>query len=406
MYIPRTLEKTIREAADFFPVVLVTGPSGAGKTTLLKACGNDTRSYVSLDVLENRRFAREDPALFLQRFRPPIFIDEIQHAPQLFPYIKALVDEEKAPGMFWLASSHEFRKMRNVNASLAGRMAILHLAGLSLAEREGQPERTPFLPLPEIIEARAEAAAAPDTASLFRRIWRGSCPGMYGKGDDMWQSFYASHVQAYMERDIRALRVGNELVFFAFLKAFAARTGQTLNCSDIAREVGVTSPTVKAWVAMLETTGVVFLLQPCSRALEKRLIKSPKVYFMDTGLACYLAGWNAPQPLEAGTMSRVMLETFVVTEIVKSWWHNGKSPRISYYRDKDRREIAVILEENGFLHPIGITRISRVSEEDVRAFGAIESVLGRKRGHGAVLCMARTDLPVTGDVDAVPVGYI
>ena len=406
MYIPRTLEKAIREAVDFFPAVLVCGPRGVGKTTLLKACGNDTRSYVSLDVLVNRRFAREDPALFLQRFRPPIFIDEIQHAPQLFPYIKALVDEEKAPGMFWLASSHEFRKMRNVTASLAGRMAILHLAGLSLAERERQPERTLFLPLPEIIKVRAETAAAPDTASLFRRIWRGSCPGMHGEGDDMWQSFYASHVQTYMERDIRALRVGNELVFFAFLKALAARTGQTLNCSDIAREVGVTSPTVKAWISMLETTGVVFLLHPCSRALGKRLIKSPKVYFMDTGLACYLAGWNAPQPLEAGTMSRVMLETFVVTEIVKSWWHNGKSPRISYYRDKDRREIAVILEENGFLHPIGITRISRVSEEDVRAFGAIESVLGRKRGHGAVLCMAPTHLPVTGDVDALPVGYI
>ena len=406
MYIPRTLEKAIREAVDFFPAVLVCGPRGVGKTTLLKACGNDTRSYVSLEVLENRRLAREDPALFLQRFRPPIFIDEIQHAQQLFPYIKALVDEEKAPGMFWLASSHEFRKMRNVTASLAGRMAILHLAGLSLAERERQPERTLFLPLPEIIKVRAETAAAPDTASLFRRIWRGSCPGMHGEGDDMWQSFYASHVQTYMERDIRALRVGNELVFFAFLKALAARTGQTLNCSDIAREVGVTSPTVKAWISMLETTGVVFLLHPCSRALGKRLIKSPKVYFMDTGLACYLAGWNAPQPLETGTMSTAMLETFVVTEIVKSWWHNGKSPRISYYRDKDRREIAVILEENGFLHPIGITRISRVSEEDVRAFGAIESVLGRKRGHGAVLCMARTDVPVTGEVDAVPVGYL
>lgn len=401
------LKKAYGKLPAFSPVVLVCGPRGVGKTTLLKACGNDTRAYVSLDVLDNRRLAREDPALFLQRFRPPLFIDEIQLAPHLFSYIKALVDEEKAPGMFWLASSHEFRKMRNVTACLAGRMAILHLAGLSLAELGEQPERTPFLPLPEIIEARAETAEVSDTASLFRRIWRGSCPGMYGKGDDMWQSFYASHVQAYMERDIRALRpVGNELVFFAFLKALAARTGQTLNCSDIAREVGVTSPTVKAWVAMLETTGVVFLLQPCSRALEKRLIKSPKVYFMDTGLACYLAGWNAPQPLEAGTMSRVMLETFVVTEIVKSWWHNGKSPRISYYRDKDRREIAVLLEENGFLHPIGITRMSCVSEGDVRAFGAIESILGRKRGHGAVLCMAPTHLPVTGDVDALPVGYI
>lgn len=210
MYIPRTLEKSVRKAAGFFPVVLVCGPRGVGKTTLLKACGNDTRAYVSLDVLDNRRLAREDPALFLQRFRPPLFIDEIQLAPHLFSYIKALVDDEKAPGMFWLASSHEFRKMRNVTACLAGRMAILHFAGLSLAELGEQSERTPFLPLPEIIEARAETAEVSDTASLFRRIWRGSCPGMYGKGDDMWQSFYASHVQAYMERDIRARAASGE----------------------------------------------------------------------------------------------------------------------------------------------------------------------------------------------------
>ena len=190
------------------------------------------------------------------------------------------------------------------------------------------------------------------------------------------------------------------------MKVLAARTGQLLNCSDIARDVGISHPTARAWVSILQTSGVILLLQPYYNKISSRVIKTPKVYFMDTGLACYLTGWNTPQTLEAGAMSGAMLETFVVSEIVKSWWHNGKSPNIYYYRDKDKREIDVLLEENGILYPLEIKKKGHASTADIKAFGAIESVLGRKRGHGAVLCMARTHLPVTGDVDALPVGYI
>ena len=407
MYITRTLEKSIRKVTTFFPVLLVTGPRQVGKTTVLQACADNSRNYVSLDTLEYRKLAQEDPALFLQRFRPPLLIDEIQYAPQLFPYIKAAVDEEKKPGMYWLTGSQQLHLMKNVSESLAGRVGILRLAGLSLAEMDGYPERPPFLPVPESIEARIPIASRTELIPLFHRIWKGSYPTMCGADDAMWQLFYDGYVQTYIERDIRSLgAVSNELDFMTFMKVLAARTGQLLNCSDIARDVGISHPTARAWVSILQTSGVILLLQPYYNNISSRVIKTPKVYFMDTGLACYLTGWNTPQTLEAGAMSGAMLETFVVSEIVKSWWHNGKSPNIYYYRDKDKREIDVLLEENGILYPLEIKKKGHASTADIKAFGAIESVLGRKRGHGAVLCMARTHLPVTGDVDALPVGYI
>ena len=407
MYLARTLEKSIRKVSDFFPVLLVTGPRQVGKTTIFQACGREGRNYVSLDTLENRSLAQNDPALFLQRFKAPLLIDEIQYAPQLFPYIKAIVDEQKQSGMYWLTGSQQFHLMKNVSESLAGRVGILHLEGFSQSERDGLPERPPFLPTPEAIEARAAHAPKTDIEAIFHQIWKGSYPKMHGADDDMWQLFYDSYVQTYIERDIRELgTVGNELDFLKFMKVLAARTGQMLNYSDIARDVGISAPTVKAWVSMLQTSGLIFILQPYHNNINSRVIKTPKIYFMDTGLVCYLTGWNAPQTLEHCAMSGELLETYIISEIVKSWWHNGKQPNIYYYRDKDRREIDVILEENGVLYPIEIKKKSNPNAGDIKAFDAIETVLKQKRGHGAVLCMAQTHLPITAEVDAVPIPYI
>lgn len=407
MYFARTLEKCIQKVSDFFPVLLVTGPRQVGKTTILQACGNEGRNYISLDTLENRSLAQSDPALFLQRFKAPLLIDEIQYAPQLFPYIKAAVDEQKQSGMYWLTGSQQFHLMKNVSESLAGRVGILHLEGFSQAERDGQPERRLFLPTPKAIEARAAFAPKTDIEAVFHQIWKGSYPRMHEADDDMWQFFYDAYVQTYIERDIRDLgSVGNELDFLKFMKVLAARTGQLLNYSDIARDVGISAPTVKAWVSLLQTSGLIFILQPYHNNINSRVIKTPKVYFMDTGLVCYLTGWNAPQTLENCAMSGELLETYVISEIVKSWWHNGKQPNIYYYRDKDRREIDVILEENGVLYPIEIKKKSNPNAGDIKAFDAIETVLKQKRGHGAVLCMARTHLPITAEVDAVPISYI
>lgn len=407
MYLARTLEKSIRKVSDFFPVLLVTGPRQVGKTTILQACGGEGRNYVSLDTLENRDLAQNDPALFLQRFKAPLLIDEIQYAPQLFPYIKAAVDEQKQSGMYWLTGSQQFHLMKNVSESLAGRVGILHLEGFSQAERDGQPERPPFLPDPEDFVARAAHAPKTDIVSIFHQIWKGAYPRMHEADDDMWQLFYDAYVQTYIERDIRDLgAVGNELDFLKFMKVLAARTGQLLNYSDIARDVGISAPTVKAWVSMLQTSGLIFILQPYHNNINSRVIKTPKIYFMDTGLVCYLTGWNSPKALENCAMSGELLETYVISEIVKSWWHNGKQPSIYYYRDKDRREIDVILEENGVLHPIEIKKKSNPNKGDIKAFEAIETVLRQKRGHGAVLCMASTHLPITAEVDAVPIPYL
>ena len=219
MYITRTLEKSIRKVTNFFPVLLVTGPRQVGKTTVLQACADNSRNYVSLDTLEYRKLAQEDPALFLQRFRPPLLIDEIQYAPQLFPYIKAAVDEEKKPGMYWLTGSQQLHLMKNVSESLAGRVGILRLAGLSLAEMDGYPERPPFLPVPESIEARIPIASRTELIPLFHRIWKGSYPTMRDADDAMWQLFYDGYVQTYIERDIRSLgAVSNELDFMTFMK--------------------------------------------------------------------------------------------------------------------------------------------------------------------------------------------
>ncbi len=406
MYLARTLEKTIHQMSAFRPVLLVTGPRQAGKTTLLRTCGGAQRNYVSLDRLEMRSLAQNDPGLFLQRFKTPLLIDEVQYAPQLFPYIKAAVDQQKQAGMYWLTSSQQFQRM-NVSESLAGRMGILQLAGLSQAESAGQPDRQPFLPVTEQTEQRAAGAQEADIMSLFHRIWKGTSPKMHAADDEMWQVFYSSYVQTYIERDIRDMSaVQNELDFLTFMRALAARTGQLLNYSDIARDVGSTAPTAKAWVSMLQASGLIFLLHPCHTHFSNRLIKAPKLYFMDTGLACYLTGWNTPQTLAWGHMNGKMLETYVVSELIKSWWHAGRQPNVSYYRDKDRREIDVLLEENGVMHPMVITMKSNPHKEDSKAFSVIESVLRKKRGHGAVLCLAQTHLPVTADVDAVPIRYL
>ena len=407
MYITRTLETTIHKVSSFFPVLLVTGPRQVGKTTMLQACAGAERNYVSLDNLENRNLAQTDPALFLQHFKAPLLIDEIQYAPQLFPYIKELADRHKQAGMFWLTGSQQFQLMKNVSESLAGRVGILDLEGLSQAESDGQPERQPFLPEPDAIALRAASAPRTELTTVFHRIWKGSYPKMHDADDSMWSVFYDSYVKTYIERDIRDLSaVSNEVTFLNFMKILASRTGQILNYSDIACDLDVRAPTVKSWVSLLQASKLIFMLQPYHNNINSRIIKTPKVYFMDTGLACFLTGCNTPQLLENSYMSGAMLETFVVSEIIKSWWHNGKQPAIYYYRDKDKREIDIIIEENLLLYPIEIKKKSNPGARDIKNFNVIEKVLGKKRGHGAVLCMAENYLPITQDTDAVPISNI
>lgn len=406
MYIKRTLEQSIQQLSQFYPVILITGPRQVGKTTVLKNCEAEKRTYVSLDTLENRDLAKRDPALFLQRFTAPVLIDEIQYAPELFPYIKTIVDEKGDSGMFWLTGSQQFHLMKNVSESLAGRVGILRLQGFSQAEKALKPCSSPFLPTKEYLEKQEKTADSVDINSVFHTIWKGAYPKLFEAPDNLWEIYYESYLQTYIERDIKELSsVNNELDFLKFMRTLAARTGQLLNYADIAADVGVSQPTIKSWLSILSASGVVYILQPYSNNVTNRIVKTPKVYFMDTGLACYLTGWKTPETLESGAMNGAFFETYVVSEIIKSYWHNGKNPNIYFYRDKDKKEIDIILEENGTLYPIEIKKKANPTPDDIKTFGLLNKFKMRI-GNGGVICMAQTYLPLTKDVNVIPVGYI
>ena len=342
MYISRTLQLQIEKISSFFPVVLVTGPRQVGKTTMLKNCMEKSRTFVSLDELEIRNLAKSDPALFFQKYKAPLLIDEIQYAPELFPYIKSLVDESGESGMFWLTGSQQFLLMQNVTESLAGRVGILEMQGFSIAEKANR-KSVPFVPSMNFSDSKEKK----DGPEIFREIWLGSYPRLCTNENavDFWEFFYSAYIQTYIERDVRALtKIGDELTFMKFMKTVAARIGNLLDYNDIAKDIGISQPTAKAWMSILVSCGIVFLLQPYSSNLTNRIVKTPKIYFSDTGLACYLTGWKTSEVLENGAMSGSFFENFVVSEVRKSYIHNGKTPSLFFYRDKDKKEIDNLTE--------------------------------------------------------------
>jgi len=320
MYKPRTLSRTIDRVSGTFPILFLTGPRQVGKTTLLEHRGSG-RSYVTLDDLEQRVIARNDPALFLQMHPAPATIDEVQYAPQLLRQLKLSVDKVRRPGMYWLTGSQKFHLMQGITETLAGRVAIIDLLGFSQAEIEGRAESSePFAPTGQwLANAKAAAGAPTHWMDIYRQIWLGAFPAPLLGGDAVRDIFYSSYIQTYIQRDVRALsRVGDELAFHRLLRAAAARTGQLINFADMARDVDVDQKTIKAWLSILETAGLVHLLRPYHSNLSKRLVKTPKLYFLDTGLCAYLTGWSSPQTREAGALSGAMLETWRFAEILKS----------------------------------------------------------------------------------------
>ena len=405
MFIKRTLENYISKVNDFFPIVMITGPRQVGKTSLLEECAKDKRKYVSLDSSEKRSLAQNDPALFLQRYKPPVIIDENQYAPQLFPYIKEIVDKEKQKGMFWITGSQQFSLMQNISETLAGRVGIMHLQGFSQSEKFDNYQQTSFLPELQNIENRKSNTLGTDT--IFHTIWKGSYPSLWLSPDDNWELFYNSYVQTYIQRDVRQiLNISNELTFIKFMKAAAAQTGQLLDYASMARDVGVAETTIKSWISVLNTSGIIFLLQPYSNNLTKRALKTPKMYFMDTGLACYLTRWNNYEALEDGAYAGAIFETYVVSEILKSYWHNGKEPFVYFYRDKEKREIDLLIDQNGKLYPIEIKKKSNPDKNDIRHFHVIEDTIKQQRGEGCVICLSEEYFPIAENIYSVPVRMI
>ena len=402
MYINRTLEKHIKQLSNQFKVILVTGARQVGKSTLLKHCDPE-RNYVTLDDYRAREMALNDPELFLQRYKAPLIIDEIQYAPSILSYIKIAVDNSDKKGQYWLTGSQQFHMMKNVTESLAGRVAIVDLKGLSLKELDGL-EQAPFIPTTDNTESMRKSSKYHDLTDIYQKIWRGSYPEVNTNTDTDWETFYKSYLRTYIERDIKDLNaVKNEMDFIKFLKVLAARTGQMLDYTDISKEVGVSSPTIKSWVSILVSSNIVYLLQPYFSNINKRIVKTPKIYFMDTGLCSYLTNWDNSQVLESGAMSGAIFETYVVSEIIKSYAHNIKEPNIYYYRDKDKREIDVIIERNGKLYPIEIKKSSNPDKSAIKNFSVISE---DNLGNGAVVCLAKEDYPITKNINAIPISYI
>ena len=386
-YIKRDMEEKILSLSQEYPCLLITGPRQVGKTTVLRQLMTPDRNYVTLDDLEERRLAKEDPALFLQLHDLPLFIDEVQYAPELFSYIKIAIDNGAAPGSFWLTGSQVFRMMELAQESLAGRTAILHMPSLSQHEICGTGKSLPFTVDLAALKARRTTGAPAVLEGIYQRIWKGSLPGyVSGKFTDR-NVFYSSYLQTYIERDVSELvAVTDKLVFQDFIRAAACRAGQMLNVHDIAQDVGVSDDTAKRWLQVLEKSDIIFYLRPYSNNLLKRTVKTPKLYFFDTGLVAYLTRYSSPEILQNGAINGAILENYVVAEILKTYHNACQDCLLWYYRDKSSNEIDLVLESDGQLHPLEVKRSVNPGSELIGAFSVLDKG-SVPRGTGAVLCM-------------------
>ena len=402
-YIPRLMEPLVLEVSKEYPAVLLVGPRQTGKTRMLQRLAEGTdRGYVSLDDLTNRALAKQDPAMFLQLHPAPVLIDEVQYAPELFSQIKMAADARREPGAYWLTGSQPFRLMKLAGETLAGRAAILHMDALSHRESAGAAAAPPFAVSPEAFRARATAAAPLAAPALFREIWRGALPGLVSGEFTNRDVFYSSYVQTYIERDVRDLHPGVDPIAFShLLRAIAARTAQEVNVHEIAKELGVGDTSVRTGLGVLEKSDVVHLLHPYSSNALKRAVKSPKLYFFDTGLVAFLTRWSSPETLEAGAMSGAVFENWVVNEVRRSFTQRGVEPPLWYYRDRDGKEIDLVLERDGALHPVEIKKSAAPKREMAPAFRMLDPA-PQPRGTGAIVCMAGEAGAVSSDALVLP----
>ena len=407
MLIRRELEQSFLEAGKYFSVLLLTGARQVGKTTMLKKIAEPERRFVSLDPLDVRTRAAEDPRLFLADNPPPVIIDEIQYVPQLLPYLKVIIDEvrttdpERAGGMYWLTGSQKFELMQGVSESLAGRIGIFNLLGFSNRELNGADSR-PFLP--ENLSPRGMPEKTP--REFFRDLWLGSYPELRCAPDPekFWPLFFQSYVQTYLERDVRKLaQVADLTVFYAFLKSAAARSGQMLNYSDLARDTGISVPTAKRYMSILETSNIARLIYPYRNNQSAPMVSTPKMYFLDTGLMAYLTDWKTPEVLASGAMAGHFFETWCVAEVLKSYAHKGAEPSIFYFRTKERNpsEIDLLIKQNGTLYPIEIKKSATLDKNDVRQFGKL-AAFKMPVGTGALLSLYPQVSHITENILTIP----
>ena len=408
-YIERAITPILKKRVQESKCTLITGARQVGKSTLVK---NEFKDYnrVNFDDRLTRLQAKEEPKLFFLNNPCPLFIDEVQKENSILEEVKMIVDESDKRGMFIMSGSQKLELMKGMSESLAGRVSINELSGLSLREIHGVKYNRHFVPTNEYLESREKEIKPYD--NLWEIIHKGSYPELYDVERD-WQEYYSSYVSTYLERDINELISADSITFTKFLTAVAARTGELLNYANIASEVGVSEPTIKNWISILERTGIVFLLQPYSASALNRAIKTPKLYFRDTGLACYLTRWLTADALKCSAVAGNMFETFMVSEILKSYINEGKDYKFSifYYRGKDKgsfgeNEIDLIIEEDGILYPIEI----KMSGNPIANMGATNPVLDKikekSRGMGVILCLIDKKTYLRENLVALPIEYV
>ncbi|MDR0490678.1 MAG: ATP-binding protein [Oscillospiraceae bacterium] len=409
MYINRHIEPVVARIAKRKPVIVLTGARQVGKSTMLKEVYHGIH-YIALNRPLVRESAKENPSLFFETNKPPVIVDEIQKAAELFDYIKDIVDEDKAKGQFFLTGSQSIRLMKNVSDSLAGRAGVIKLLGLSMRELAGIIYRKPFLPILERISEIEKAGIVFNYTNITACIHKGFFPELYETESDLhdWADYYSSYFQTYIEKDIKdVLNIQDESAFIKFVKSAASLTGEMLNMTTIAEICGKDVKTVRAWLSVLESSGLVYLLEPYHNNFNKRLIKTPKLYFLDTGLACWLLGWNTPEQLISGAMWGHMFESFVFGEILKSYYNDGiVKPPLFYYRDKDKNEIDLLISDGDTLYPIEIKTTSDPTKSMISAFRCLGDIPGKKTGSGTVICLAKERLPLTDNVWILPAHLI
>ena len=418
-YINRTIETKVIELFKAFPVVMITGPRQVGKSTLLQYLAtklNKKIKRVSLDNVRDRTLAIEEPEAFLEAYPPPVIIDEFQYAPDLLSYIKIAVDDKrfkaldggKSPnGMYFLTDSQRFLAMEQISESLAGRVGILDLYGFSNKELDSKEQKI-FIPDIEDLKKEKNTDKTLTMKEIFERIYRGGFPEIHINKNLLRESFYEGYIKTYLERDIRKLiNIKDEVRFIKFMTSVAARTSQELNLNEICQDAEITNPTAKDWLSILVNTGLVVLLQPYSKNIIKRVVKSPKIYFMDTGLACYLTKFSDAKTLETSYYAGAIFESFVISEIIKSFTNKGLDPKryLSYYRDNHRKEIDLIIEYNNKLYPVEIKKSKNPGKEAIKNFDVLKDVK-IEIANGTVLCMIDEIFPIDRNNFSVPIRYI
>ena len=406
MYIARHIEKTIEKSFSAFPAVLITGPRQVGKSTLLLNRFKNIPN-VTLDNPLQLLSLRQDPVEFFKLHGSPLIIDEVQRAPECFSVLKYMIDSDRRAGMYILTGSQKYALMKGVSESLAGRIGIIDMLGLSDREIYEDPFDRPFLPTSDYLLAR-RPKTAPSIQNLWERIHRGSMPELYSNKNMDWEQYYAAYVDRYIERDVKQLgAVGDTLAFMQFMTALASRTGELLNAASLARDVGVDGKTVKRWLSILQASNIIYLLQPFSLNINKRVIKTPKVYFTDTGLVCYLCRWLTPETLANGAMAGSIYETFIVSEILKSYYNAGKQPDLYFFRNTDGQEVDLLFYRDGKLYPIEIKKTSSPNVKDAKHFGTLSTFFPTLEvSEGGIICNAEELLPLGQKLKILPSRFI